>query len=304
MERYSAVIGAGTMGLGIAYVLAAAGDEAILVEPDASRASAATRTIGEVAASAVGRGKLTEAEAEALVRRVTIVGEVSALPTEGAELVIEAVPERMDLKLEILRAVESHCRPDILATNTSGLSIDKLASALEQPERFLGLHFFNPVWVMALLEIVNGDRTDPAVLDQARALARRIGKEPIVVRNVPGFATSRLGIAIGMEAIRMLEEGVASAEDIDKAMELGYRHPMGPLRLGDLVGLDVRLDITRHLATELGPRFTPPQLLIDKVAAGELGKKSGKGFYDWSGVNLGTPPRWRAPGVAGPAHVG
>ncbi len=282
MGQYSAVIGAGTMGLGIAYVLAAAGDEAILVEPDAGRAEAAMPALTKVAESAVKRGKLDDAAAKELLAKISVVDSVEALPTEGANLVVEAVPERMDLKKRLLPAIEKHCAPAILASNTSGLSIDDLATVLERPERFLGLHFFNPVWVMSLLEIVNGAQTDPAVLEQARALAIRIGKDPIVVKNMPGFATSRLGVCIGLEGMRMFEEGVASAADIDKAMELGYKHPMGPLRLTDLVGLDVRLDIARNLTKELGPRFEPPQILIDKVAAGELGKKSGKGFYDWN----------------------
>jgi 3-hydroxybutyryl-CoA dehydrogenase len=281
MGNFSAVIGAGTMGLGIAYVLAAAGNEVIVVEPDAGRAGAAVPTLTEVSESAVARGKLAETAAKALLGRISVVAGVSELPTTGADLVVEAVPERVELKKTILRAIEDRCAPTILASNTSGLSIDELATALGSPERFLGLHFFNPVWVMALVEIVNGERTAPETLAAARELVGHIGKEAIVVRNTPGFATSRLGVAIGLEAIRMLQDGVASAADIDKAMELGYRHPMGPLRLGDLVGLDVRLDIARYLESTLGPRFSPPQLLIDKVAAGELGKKSGKGFYDW-----------------------
>ncbi|MGQ0464724.1 MAG: 3-hydroxyacyl-CoA dehydrogenase family protein [Sporichthyaceae bacterium] len=282
VSTYSAVVGAGTMGLGIAYVLAAAGDTAILVEPDAGRREAALDTLAGVANGAVSRGKLAESAAKGLLGRLSTVAAVAELPATGADLVVEAVPERMDLKHLILRQVEDHCAPAILASNTSGLSIDEIATALARPERFLGLHFFNPVWVMSLLEIVNGSRTDPAVLQSAHDLAVRIGKDPIVVKNMPGFATSRLGVCIGLEAMRMFAEGVASAADIDKAMELGYRHPMGPLRLTDLVGLDVRLDIARHLAETLGPRFAPPQILIDKVAAGELGKKSGKGFYDWS----------------------
>ncbi len=281
MSRYSAVIGAGTMGLGIAYVLAAAGDTAILVEPDVGRADTAIGTLTGVAESAVKRGKLDEVAAKNLINRISVTDTVAALPTEGADLVVEAVPERMDLKKALLREIEDRCAPAILASNTSGLSIDELASALARPERFLGMHFFNPVWVMSLLEIVKGERTDPAIVEAAEQLAVRIGKDPIVVRNIPGFATSRLGICIGLEGMRMLEEGVASASDIDKAMELGYRHPMGPLKLTDLVGLDVRLDVARHLERELGPRFAPPQVLIEKVAAGELGKKTGKGFYDW-----------------------
>jgi 3-hydroxybutyryl-CoA dehydrogenase len=278
---YSAVIGAGTMGLGIAYVLAAAGDTAVLVEPDAERRDAALPTLRGVAEGAVSRGKLEAAAAEALLARLSTVAAVTDLPADGADLVVEAVPERVELKHMILRQIEEHCAPSILASNTSGLSIDGLADCLAKPDRFLGLHFFNPVWVMPLLEIVRGPRTDPDVLETAVALAQRIGKEAILVNDAPGFATSRLGLCIGLEAMRMFEDGVASAADIDKAMELGYRHPMGPLRLTDLVGLDVRLDIARHLETTLGPRFAPPQILIEKVANGELGKKSGKGFYDW-----------------------
>ncbi|HEY3604059.1 MAG TPA: 3-hydroxyacyl-CoA dehydrogenase family protein [Sporichthyaceae bacterium] len=281
MSSYSAVIGAGTMGLGIAYVLAAAGDNAVLVEPDAARRDAALLTLRGVTEGAVSRGKLEAAAAEGLLSRVSTVAAVTDLPADGADLVVEAVPERVELKHLILRQIEDHCAPTILASNTSGLSIDGLAECLAKPDRFLGLHFFNPVWVMPLLEIVRGPRTDPGVLEAAVALAQRIGKESIVVNDAPGFATSRLGLCIGLEAMRMFEDGVASAPDIDKAMELGYRHPMGPLRLTDLVGLDVRLDIARHLEQTLGPRFAPPQILIDKVANGELGKKSGKGFYDW-----------------------
>jgi len=269
------------MGLGIAYVLAAAGDEVILVEPDPERRAAALPAMAEVADGAMARGKLDAVAVNALKQRLSTVEAVTDLPRQGAALVIEAVPERIELKHLILRQVEDHAAPALLASNTSGLSIDALADCLVAPERFCGLHFFNPVWVMALVEIVRGPRTAPDVLDAARELVLRIGKEPIVVNDAPGFATSRLGVAIGQEGMRMLEEGVASAADIDKAMELGYRHPMGPLRLTDLVGLDVRLDIARHLEKTLGPRFAPPRLLIEKVAAGELGKKSGRGFYDW-----------------------
>lgn len=278
---FSAVIGAGTMGLGIAYVLAVAGDEVIVVEPDPGRAAAAQPTLTGVAKSAVDRGKLGQDAANAILRRISTVAAIEELPRKGAVLVVEAVPERVELKKSILRAVEDHAAPAMLASNTSGLSIDDLAGVLARPERFLGLHFFNPVWVMALVEIVRGPRTAEHVLAAAHDLVVRIGKEPIVVADMPGFATSRLGVAIGLEAMRMFEDGVAAAADIDKAMELGYRHPMGPLRLSDLVGLDVRLDIARHLERALGPRFAPPRVLIDKVAAGELGKKTGRGFYDW-----------------------
>ncbi len=273
------VIGGGTMGLGVAYVFAAAGCEVTLVEPDAAQATRAAETIARQAKRAEEKGKLGASDAAAVPQRVRVVGAVEELPS-GLDLIVEAVPERLDLKRGVL-AEAQRCAPAMLASNTSGLSIDALAEGLDRPADFLGMHFFNPVWSMPLLEIVRGTATSDASIDTARAAGELIGKQCIVVRDVPGFATSRLGVAIGLEAIRMLEEGVASAEDIDRAMELGYLHPMGPLRLTDLVGLDVRLDIARHLAESHGPRFEPPQLLVDKVAAGETGKKSGRGFYDW-----------------------
>ena len=273
------VIGGGTMGLGVGYVFAAAGCEVALVEPDATQAARAAETITRQAKRAEEKGKLDAAAAAAVPERVRMLGSAGELPT-GLDLIVEAVPERLDLKRGVLAEAQRR-EPAMLASNTSGLSIDALAEGLDRPDGFLGMHFFNPVWSMPLLEIVRGGATSDESVEAARAAGELIGKQTIVVRDVPGFATSRLGIAIGLEAIRMFEEGVASAEDIDRAMELGYRHPMGPLRLTDLVGLDVRLDIARHLAESHGPRFEPPQLLIDKVAAGETGKKSGRGFYDW-----------------------
>jgi 3-hydroxyacyl-CoA dehydrogenase len=273
------VIGAGTMGVGIAYVFAAAGSDVTLVEPDGERAAAAVRTATEQAARAVERGKLDAGAAQSLPSRLATVPDVGEL-AEGLDLIVESVPERLELKQRVLAAAERRT-PRLLASNTSGLAIGELGAGLERPADFLGLHFFNPVWSMPLVEIVHGPATAPRQIDAARAAARLIGKETIVVRDAPGFATSRLGIALGLEAIRMLEDGVAAAADIDRAMELGYRHPMGPLRLTDLVGLDVRLDIARNLARTYGDRFAPPRLLVDKVAAGELGRKSGRGFYDW-----------------------
>jgi 3-hydroxybutyryl-CoA dehydrogenase len=187
------------------------------------------------------------------------------------------------MKRELYARVEPELKADaILASNTSSIPIARLAEGLARPARFLGLHFFNPVPLMKLLEIVVGPSTEPSVVEDARTFAARLSKEPIVVKDAPGFATSRLGVALGLEAIRILEAGVASAADIDRAMELGYGHPMGPLRLTDLVGLDVRLAIARTLEQELGERFSPPRLLVEKVEAGELGKKSGRGFYDWA----------------------
>jgi 3-hydroxybutyryl-CoA dehydrogenase len=278
-DRHALVVGGGTMGTGIAYVLALAGYDTTVVEPDAERAAGALRAASEAARKAAGRGRIDLSETEDLVARITTVTAVHLAPPQPA-VAIEAVPERASLKHDVLRAMEA-LEPALLASNTSGLSVSSLAEALKDPSAFLGLHFFNPVWSMPLVEIVMGSQTSPETLDSARSLVTAFEKESIVVKDTPGFATSRLGIAIGLEAMRMLEEGVAEAADIDKAMELGYRHPMGPLRLTDLVGLDVRLDIARHLADTLGPRFTPPDILVRHVDEGHLGKKTGQGFYSW-----------------------
>lgn len=272
------VIGAGTMGLGIAYVAAGAGYDVDLVEVDQVRGEAAAVRLGELWDRAVGRGRMTVEQADASRSRVTVrsLTEVSA----GPEVVVEAVPERADLKRSVLRDAED-LSPALLASNTSSISIAELAEGLTRPDRFLGLHFFNPVWAMTLLEVVVGPGTAPQSTDAAVALAARLGKDPVVVRDLPGFATSRLGVTLGLEAIRMVADKVAEPADIDKAMVLGYRHPVGPLELTDLVGLDVRLDIARTLAAAYGERFAPPPLLVEMVAAGHLGKKSGQGFYRW-----------------------
>jgi 3-hydroxybutyryl-CoA dehydrogenase len=282
-SSHAIVVGAGTMGTGIAYVLAFAGHDVTLVEPEGVRADAAVEKIGEVARRAASAGRVDASEAERLASRVTTAPAVYDAPPHPA-VAVEAVPERVDLKHHVLAAMEE-LDPALLASNTSGLAIGELASALRTPARFLGLHFFNPVWAMPLVEIVRGEHTSPDALEAARALVAAFGKESITVRDTPGFATSRLGVAIGLEAMRMLEDGVATAEDIDTAMELGYRHPMGPLRLSDLVGLDVRLDIARHLVGTLGPRFAPPDNLVRLVEQGRLGKKTGSGFYDWSATS-------------------
>ncbi|MEH0820697.1 MULTISPECIES: 3-hydroxyacyl-CoA dehydrogenase family protein [unclassified Micromonospora] len=273
------VVGAGTMGLGIAYVAAGAGHAVELVEVDRGRSEAAAARLGELWDRAVQRGKLGAEEAAGHRDRVTLraaLGEVAPEP----DVVVEAVPERLDLKRAVLREAEG-LRPALLGSNTSSIPIAELAEPLARPERFLGLHFFNPVWAMALLEVVVGPATAPETTDAAVALAGRLGKDPVVVRDMPGFATSRLGVTLGLEAIRMVADEVASPADIDKAMVLGYRHPVGPLELTDLVGLDVRLDIARTLQAAYGDRFAPPPLLEEMVAAGKLGKKSGQGFYRW-----------------------
>ncbi|MFG2101725.1 3-hydroxyacyl-CoA dehydrogenase family protein [Micromonospora echinaurantiaca] len=273
------VVGAGTMGLGIAYVAAGAGHAVELVEVDPGRGAAAMTRLAELWDRAVRRGKLTADRAAEDRARVTLRAALAEV-ADGPDVVVEAVPERLDLKRSVLRDAEA-LRPALLGSNTSSIPIAELATGLARPERFLGLHFFNPVWAMALLEVVVGPATAEETTAAAVALAGRLGKDPVVVRDMPGFATSRLGVTLGLEAIRMVADGVASPADIDKAMVLGYRHPVGPLELTDLVGLDVRLDIARTLQTAYGDRFAPPPLLVEMVADGRLGKKSGQGFYRW-----------------------
>ncbi|WBC13351.1 3-hydroxyacyl-CoA dehydrogenase family protein [Micromonospora sp. WMMA1998] len=273
------VVGAGTMGLGIAYVAAGAGYAVELVEVDPARGADAVRRLGELWERGVRRGKLTEEAATANRARVTLRAGLAEV-AEGPDVIVEAVPERLDLKRAVLREAEGR-RPVLLGSNTSSIPIAELADGLNRPADFVGLHFFNPVWAMALLEVVVGPATAPETTEAAVALAGRLGKDPVVVRDMPGFATSRLGVTLGLEAIRMVADGVASPADIDKAMVLGYRHPVGPLELTDLVGLDVRLDIARTLQAAYGDRFAPPPLLLEMVDAGKLGKKSGQGFYTW-----------------------
>jgi 3-hydroxybutyryl-CoA dehydrogenase len=279
--RRVAVLGAGTMGHGIAQAAAAAGFEVVLRDLEEAFVEKGLRAIESNLAKGVARGKVTDEERArtlSLIRATTRLEETTA-----CDLFVEAVPERLDLKRGMLRAIESLNPADfIFATNTSSLSITEIAEGARRPERVVGMHFFNPVHLMRLVEIVVGRETSTATVEAVRAVARRMGKEPIVVRDVPGFASSRLGVALGLEAMRMLEEGVAGAKEIDTAMELGYNHPMGPLRLTDLVGLDVRLHIAEYLHSRLGSeRFRPPDILRRMVAEGKLGKKSGEGFYKW-----------------------
>ena len=276
------VIGSGTMGRGIAHVAAMAGIETYLHDIDEPRLNEARSSIEKNLRKAVEKQKMTAADADAALSRIHLAPELESA-ARTASVIIEAVPEDLDLKKNIFAQVDLFCDPEtLIASNTSSLSIRTLASNVERRDRFIGLHFFNPVHIMKLLEIVVGERTSPQTVQDAVELAKKLGKEPIVVKDTPGFATSRLGLAIGLEAMRMLEEGVASAEDIDRAMELGYNHPMGPLRLTDLVGLDVRLGIAEYLTETLGARFEPPALLRKMVEEGKLGKKSGEGFYKWS----------------------
>ena len=275
------VVGAGTMGSGIAQVAARAGYRTQVFDVAAGAAQKSLERIGDSLARAVEKGRCTAQEREEALQRLSAAAELEEAAAQ-ADLVVEAAPEDLALKRELFARISKAAPAGaILATNTSSLPITAIASAARAPERVIGLHFFNPVPAMKLLEIVVGERTQPMVVTAARAIGARLGKEVVVVRDAPGFATSRLGIALAMEAIRMLEEGVATAEEIDRAIELGYGHPMGPLKLTDQVGLDVRLAIAEHLTAELGERFRPPQLLRRLVRAGKLGKKTGEGFYKY-----------------------
>lgn len=278
----AAVIGAGTMGHGIAHACAAAGIRTRLFDVAPAAVEKGLAGVRANLEKGVAKGKTTPAERDATLAALSGTSDLSEA-VAGAQVVVEAVPEDLALKQRIFADLGRRCGPEVLlASNTSSLPVSEIARVTAHPERVLGLHFFNPVHLMKLVEVVRAEQTDPRWTARALELARAIGKDPIDVRDSPGFASSRLGIAIGLEAMRMVEERVASVEDIDKAMTLGYGFPMGPLRLTDLVGLDVRLAIAEHLERELGPRFTPPALLRAKVAAGELGKKSGRGFYDWT----------------------
>jgi 3-hydroxybutyryl-CoA dehydrogenase len=278
-----AVIGAGTMGRGIAYVAALSGCEVRLTDARSDALPQALDTIEALLVGGVKRGKLAADEHAAVRKRVRAEPQMRAAVSD-ADIVIEAVVEDLAIKqrlfAEVERAAPAHA---LLASNTSSLSIGEIAATMAQPARLVGMHFFNPVHVMKLIEVVtHGTASGPAA-ERAVEFARRLGKEPIVVRDSPGFASSRLGVVLGLEAMRMLEQGVASAEDIDKAMELGYNHPMGPLKLTDQVGLDVRLAIAEYLHATLGkPHYEPPKILREKVKKGELGRKTGKGFYTWS----------------------
>ncbi|WP_438353425.1 3-hydroxyacyl-CoA dehydrogenase family protein [Microbacterium sp. CJ88] len=274
------VLGGGRMGAGIAHAFLLAGARVTVVERDDEQADAAAARIRESIRRSVDRG--------ATQRSFATLDEALSLATDPAAfaecaLVVEAVPEDRGLKIDALRRVAASVGPEtVLASNTSSISIDDLAGGLPAPERFLGLHFFNPVPASLLVEVVMGAETAPSLEGVARGWVDAIGKTAVVVRDAPGFASSRLGVALGLEAIRMLEEGVASAADIDAALELGYRHPVGPLRTTDIVGLDVRLGIAEELHAKLGDRFEPPALLRRMVAEGRLGRKSGRGFYEWS----------------------
>ena len=277
-----AVLGAGTMGHGIAHVSAYAGFDVRLFDLTDAQVAAGVAKIAANFDKGVARGKTDPDRAAAALPRISGTSSL-ADAVRGADLVIEAVPEKLELKRSLFAQVSEHATEGVIyGTNTSSLSIAKIAEGLPDPSAVIGLHFFNPVHIMALLEIVVHEGTADSVLADCLAYGQAIGKDCITVRDFPGFATSRLGVCLGMEAIRMVEQGVASPADIDKAMVLGYRHPVGPLKLTDMVGLDVRMHIGEYLAGELGnAAFEPPALMRQMVAAGHLGKKSGKGFYDW-----------------------
>ena len=272
------VYGGGRMGAGIAHAFLASGTSVVVVETDEATATAAHERVSTSLDRAAARDALSAEPAEVL-QCLSVVTDAAALADAG--LVVEAVPEVADLKAAVLATIQAAAPEAYLATNTSSLSVDGLAATLNDPSRFIGLHFFNPVPASDLVEIVVGSATSPELVAAAQEWVGLLGKTAVTVTDSPGFASSRLGVAIALEAMRMLDEGVASAADIDTAMTLGYRHPTGPLRTTDIVGLDVRLAIAEHLERELGPRFAPPQVLRDKVAAGELGRKTGRGFYDW-----------------------
>jgi 3-hydroxybutyryl-CoA dehydrogenase len=270
------------MGHGIAQVAASAGYKVLLRDVDLDSLSRGIQAIERNLAKGRQLGKLTEADCDSTLQHIR--GTTHLEEIAKADLIIEAAPERLELKQEILREVERHSsRAFIFATNTSSLSITEIAKASERPAQVVGMHFFNPVHLMRLVEIVVGKATGDDTVEAVTEISRKLRKEPIVVRDVPGFASSRLGVALGLEAMRMFEQGVASAKDIDTAMELGYNHPMGPLKLTDHVGLDIRLNIAEYLYQELGSEtFRPPEVLRRMVSEGKLGKKTGEGFYNWT----------------------
>jgi 3-hydroxybutyryl-CoA dehydrogenase len=276
------VLGAGTMGHGIAQVAAAAGCVVVMRDIDRAAVDRGLQAIERNLAKGIQLGKINESDRSGVLERIQATVDLADL--QDCDLVIEAAPEKLALKQDLLRETEKLVGNDcIFATNTSSLSITEIARAAQRPAQVVGMHFFNPVHIMRLVEIVVGEATSEKVVATVRSLAQRMRKEPIVVRDVPGFASSRLGVTLGLEAMRMVEQGVASARDIDTAMELGYNHPVGPLKLTDLVGLDVRLNIAEYLHEALQTEtFRPPDILRRMVSEGKLGKKSGEGFYNWA----------------------
>lgn len=273
------VLGGGRMGAGIAHAFLTSGANVRVIERDEASAAAARERVAGSVDKSIERQVVAETR-EQLLSRFSVGTDYQQFAS--CQLVVEAVPEVWDLKVSSLQAVEAVLDQDaVLASNTSSLSVSGLAEQIQRPHRFLGLHFFNPVPASTLIEVVIGKHTDEQLVDTARGWVAGLGKTAVVVNDAPGFASSRLGVAIALEAMRMVEEGVAGAEDIDNAMVLGYKHPTGPLKTTDIVGLDVRLGIAEYLHAELGERFAPPQILKDLVAQGKLGRKTGQGFYTW-----------------------
>lgn len=273
------VIGGGRMGTGIAHAFLVARSRVRLIEASTDFAEAATDRVVSMVEASEQRHLLDEPVVD-VVARLSV--HTSVAEVVGSRLVVEAVPEDVALKAAVLADADAVLEDGaLLATNTSSISIDELSRFTSRPERLLGMHFFNPVPASLLVEVVRGTRTSEDAVDAAREWVKALAKTPVVVKDSPGFASSRLGLALGLESIRMVEEGVASAEDIDAAMTLGYKHPVGPLRLTDMVGLDVRLGIARYLHSRLGDRFAPPRLLEQMVEQGLLGQKTGRGFYEW-----------------------
>ena len=278
-----AVVGAGTMGTGIAHVSAAAGHSVNLRDLEPNIVMDAIDTISTRLDSGVDRGSLSRSQADTALDQLDGTTDLESA-VSGADLVVEAIPEDLENKRELVAEIEGFVDEEtIVATNTSSLSVTAIATALKHPERAVGLHFFNPPHKMALVEVVLAEQTSDETAEFAEAFVEELDKTAVVVQDAPGFASSRLGLALGVEAMRMVEQGVASVEDIDAAMELGYNHPVGPLELTDRVGLDVRLDILEYLHEELGDRFEPPEILRRKVEQGNVGKKVGRGFYVWEG---------------------
>jgi 3-hydroxybutyryl-CoA dehydrogenase len=276
------VLGAGTMGHGIAQVAAAAGYDVLIRDIDDAAVARGLQAIVRNLSKGVQVGKVTETEREQTLQRIRVTTDIAEI--RDSDLVIEAAPEKLELKQNLLRETEALVGSDcIFATNTSSLAITEIAKASSRPANVIGMHFFNPVHIMRLVEIVIGVETSDNTTTAVRTAAERMKKEPIIVRDVPGFVSSRLGVTLGLEAMRMVEQGVASAVDIDKAMELGYNHPVGPLKLTDMVGLDVRLSIAEYLHGALkSETFRPPEILRRMVNEGKLGKKTGEGFYKWN----------------------
>ena len=276
------VLGAGQMGQGIAHISALAGFNTRLYDKDKSTLEAAMAAVEQTLSKGVELGKITNADRVRTLERLTPAMTVEH-GVEDAGLVIEAIPEDINLKKDLFRQVaDSVPEETVLASNTSSLSITEIASGIPSPDRVVGMHFFNPPHIIKLLEVIRGEKSASEIVDWVCEIGRQMDREVVLISDSPGFASSRLGIVLGLEAIRMLEQGVASAADIDAAMVHGYRHPIGPLRLTDLVGLDVRLAIAQYLHEKLGSsQFEPPKLLQEMVSDGLLGKKSGKGFYCW-----------------------